>query len=127
MDKVVHFEIPGDDVERMREFYKKVFGWTIIAMPTMGYTMVHTGPTDPTNGMVQENAFINGGMLKRQEPITRPVITIDVASIEKASEAITGNGGEVIRGKEQVGDMGYAAYFKDSEGNVLGLWENIKK
>jgi len=23
----------------------------------------------------------------------------------------------------QVGDMGYAAYFKDTEGNIIGLWQ----
>lgn len=23
-----------------------------------------------------------------------------------------------------VGDMGFAAYFEDSEGNLMGLWEN---
>ncbi len=26
-------------------------------------------------------------------------------------------------GKTPVGDMGFAAYFKDTEGNVIGLWE----
>ena len=26
--------------------------------------------------------------------------------------------------KMAVGDMGFAAYFKDSEGNVMGLWQN---
>jgi len=35
-------------------------------------------------------------------------------------------GGKVIRPKMAVGDMGFAAYFKDSEGNVIGLWENAK-
>ncbi|MDQ3462367.1 MAG: VOC family protein [Actinomycetota bacterium] len=28
------------------------------------------------------------------------------------------------RGRVAVGDMGFAGYFKDPEGNVLGLWEN---
>ncbi|WP_370465452.1 VOC family protein [Mumia sp. ZJ1417] len=26
--------------------------------------------------------------------------------------------------KEKVGDMAYAAYFGDPEGNIVGLWEN---
>jgi predicted enzyme related to lactoylglutathione lyase len=26
--------------------------------------------------------------------------------------------------KLAVGDMGYAAYFTDSEGNLIGLWQN---
>ena len=32
-------------------------------------------------------------------------------------------GGSTVRGKEPVGDMGFAAYFTDSEGNLVGLWE----
>ena len=34
-------------------------------------------------------------------------------------------GGEVVRGKMQVGEMGHAAYFKDTEGNIIGLWQII--
>lgn len=26
-----------------------------------------------------------------------------------------------------VGNMGYSSYFKDPEGNVIGLWEMMKK
>ncbi|VVB85161.1 Uncharacterised protein [uncultured archaeon] len=27
MEKVVHFEIPADDLERAQKFYRNVFGW----------------------------------------------------------------------------------------------------
>lgn len=27
-------------------------------------------------------------------------------------------------GKQTVGDMGFAAYFKDPEGNSMGLWQD---
>ncbi len=127
MDKVVHFELPADDIERAKKFYEQVFKWHIITMPNEGYVMLHTGPTNDQDGMVKESGFINGGMLKRQAPINQLVITIDVASIDDASKEIKAQGGTVIRGKEPVGDIGYAAYFKDSEGNVLGLWENTRK
>jgi predicted enzyme related to lactoylglutathione lyase len=26
--------------------------------------------------------------------------------------------------KSPVGDLGYAAYFTDTEGNLMGLWQN---
>ncbi len=26
---VVHFEVPGDDVEKLRKFYSDLFGWKI--------------------------------------------------------------------------------------------------
>ena len=126
MDKVVHFEIPADEVKRAEAFYQKVFGWSVNSIPAMRYTIVRTVDVDE-QFMPKEAGAINGGMRKRQEPITRHVITIQVASIDRASKKINAQGGTIVRGKMQVGDMGYAAYFKDTEGNVLGLWETIKK
>jgi uncharacterized protein len=91
-------------------------------MPDMGYTMVSTTPTDD-QGAPKDPGAINGGMLKREDPVTSPVITIDVDDIDKALETIGSNGGSTVQGKQSVMDMGFSAYFKDSEGNVMGLWE----
>jgi predicted enzyme related to lactoylglutathione lyase len=46
MDKVVHFEIPVDDVERARGFYGTVFDWSIVPMDEADYTLVLTTPVD---------------------------------------------------------------------------------
>lgn len=125
MNKVVHFEIPADNIERVRGFYADVFGWKINAMPDMDYTIFHTGPTDE-KGMALEKGFINGGMMKRAGEIKNPVITIDVADIDEYAKKIITAGGRVIRPKMDVGDIGYAAYFRDTEGNIMGLWQNKK-
>jgi predicted enzyme related to lactoylglutathione lyase len=29
----------------------------------------------------------------------------------------------VLSPRQPVGDMGFAAYFRDTEGNVVGLWQ----
>ena len=42
--RVVHFEIPFENGDRAREFYRQVFDWSLQSMPDMGYTMVSTGP-----------------------------------------------------------------------------------
>lgn len=76
--------------------------------------------------MLKNPGVINGGMLKRQEPIKNPVITINVESIDEAHKKIEAAGGKVIRDKLPVGDIGFASYFRDTEGNVVGLWENVK-
>jgi len=124
MDKVVHFEIPADDVERAKKFYKKVFDWKMESFPDMEYTMIQTTAVDEKH-MATEPGAINGGMMKRQDPVKCPVITIDVQNIEETMKNVKKMGGELVRGKMQVGDMGYAAYFKDTEGNIIGLWQNI--
>lgn len=122
--EVVHFEIPADNVERARKFYQETFGWQINAMPEMDYTMVGTTPSDE-NGRPTQPGSINGGLLKREEPVKCPVVTIRVDDIDSAARAIAKNGGKMTRKKEPIGDgsIGFAAYFKDSEGNVVGLFQ----
>jgi len=126
MDKVQHFEIPAAKVERARKFYTDTFGWNAMDIPNMDYTMLHTGKTDK-KGMIEEKGVINGGMMKKQGKLKNPIITITVDSIEDAALKIKKNGGKLIIDKMPAGDMGYTAYFEDSEGNVMGLWQNARK
>ncbi len=120
--KVVHFEIPADDVERASAFYANAFGWKLTSMPEMGYTILATTPTDE-RGMPAEPGAINGGMFAREPDISTPIVTIDVDDMDAALAKVQELGGAVVRGREAVGDMGFAAYFTDSEGNLMGLWQ----
>jgi len=121
--RVVHFEIPFDDADRASRFYKDVFDWQLVPLPEMSYTMVSTGPTSQ-QGPPEEPGFINGGMLQRGPPVGGPVITIEVEDIDTCLDQIEKLGGTTVQAKLAVGEMGFSAYFKDSEGNVTGLWQN---
>ena len=37
--RVVHFELPADDMERAKAFYAEAFGWTLSTMPEFNYTL----------------------------------------------------------------------------------------
>jgi uncharacterized protein len=127
MNKVVHFEIPYDDAERAKKFYTNVFGWEKQEIPDMSYTMVRTAEVDE-NFMLKEPGAINGGMYKRGGDAAKgPVIVIDVESAEEHVKKVEEAGGKVTRAKHQVGDMGFYAQVSDTEGNIIGIWENIKK
>jgi|SRR3989344_6562990 len=126
MDKVVHFEIPAENVQRAQDFYKNVFDWKINAMPEMKYTILHTVEVDD-KFMPKESGAINGGMFTRAEDLKNPIIIMDVKNLDESIEKVKSQGGVIVRERRQVGDMGYVAYFKDTEGNVLGIWETIKK
>lgn len=122
--RVVHFEIPFDDGDRARGFYREALGWNVAQMPEMDYTMAVCGPTTD-QGMPSEPGFINGGMFRREEgPLRGPVIVVDVESIDPALKRIEELGGATVIARMPVGEMGFVAYFRDPEGNVLGLWEN---
>jgi predicted enzyme related to lactoylglutathione lyase len=120
--RVVHFEVPFDDADRARQFYADVFGWQITPMPEMNYTIVSTGPAGD-DGMPSEPGYIGGGMMERQQPATSPVITLEVDDIDATINAIEKHGGAAAGEKMAVGEMGFAAYFTDSEGNLMGLWQ----
>ena len=69
MPKIVHFEIPSDDIERSRNFYSELFGWNIEkwtgSMPAtaegMEYWLLSTVDD-------KGNKATTGGMMKRQSP-----------------------------------------------------------
>jgi uncharacterized protein len=125
MRKVVHFEIPADDLDRARAFYDSVFGWQVTTMPVPGgeYTSAVTTPTDDQTQMPKEPGAINGGMMQRTEHTPSPVITIDVDAIDDALAEVEAKGGSTVLPRTPIEGMGAFAYFKDTEGNVMGLWE----
>jgi uncharacterized protein len=122
--RVVHFEIPYDDGDRARGFYEKAFGWQLMSLPEMGYTLATSGPSGDEGPT--EPGFINGGMMERQGPFTAPNIVIDVDNIEDALQAVNDAGGSTVAERQAVGDMGFSAYFTDTEGNLIGLWETAR-
>jgi predicted enzyme related to lactoylglutathione lyase len=123
MAGIVHFEIPADDQGRATEFYKAAFDWTINPMPEMDYNVVLTTPTDETTGMPKDPGAINGGLFAREGELKTPIITVDVEDIDASLARIESLGGAVVKPKDAIPGMGYYAYFKDPEGNVLGLWQ----
>jgi len=123
MDSVVHFEIPAKDVKRASTFYTKAFGWTFNQFPGFEYWSVGTTMSDK-NGMPTSPGAINGGMGKKgQMAPDQVVVTVHVKDIDSALENIKKLGGKQVGQKMPVGDMGFSAYFSDTEGNVIGLWQ----
>ena len=123
--RVVHFEIPVDDGDRARSFYKEIFGWQLQEMPEMSYTLVMSGPSGDQGPT--EPGYINGGLMSRSESLAgATVVVVDVEDIAAALEKIGSLGGSTVQAKLPVGDMGFSAYAKDSEGNVIGLWQTAR-
>jgi predicted enzyme related to lactoylglutathione lyase len=128
MDKVVHFEIPVDDAARAEEFYRSIFDWELNDVDMGGgnvYTTVTTTPIDEQSRMPTEPGAINGGLMRRSSDTPGPVITIGVDAIDDSLKKVEAGGGSIVQPRTEIPDMGAFAYFKDSEGNVVGLWETF--
>ena len=126
MDKVQHFEIPADDLIRAKKFYGEVFNWKLVDAPGMpNYVMAYTTEVDAAH-MAKEPNVINGGITKRESIAPAPLVAVTVDSIESALVKVKAAGGSVLSEIRKVGDMGLYAYVKDTEDNVVGVWQNLK-
>ena len=121
---VVHFEIPADDVEKLRKFYGELFGWKIEKMPgPVEYWGIATVPVDE-KGMPQRPG-VNGGMMKRQNPENKPVNYIAVESVDEYVKKIEALGGRVIVPKMEVPGIGWWALALDPEGNQFAIMQSV--
>jgi predicted enzyme related to lactoylglutathione lyase len=125
MDKVVHFEIPVDDADRSRAFYRAAFDWGLQPMEGYDYTVALTTPVDEETQVPTEPGAINGGLAPRTAETPTPRIVIQVDSIDESLKKIEAEGGSTVAPRAEMPGMGAYAYFKDTEGNLLGLWETL--
>lgn len=118
----VHFEIPVDDVEKMRRFYSKAFGWKIERMPgPMEYWNIETVPVDEKGVPVRRG--VNGGLIKKERSEQSPLSYIGVESLDECTKKVESAGGKVLMRKEEVPGMGWWALIQDPEGNSFGLFQ----
>ena len=61
--------------------------------------------------------------MHRSKETPNPVITIGVDSVEEALKKVEAEGGTVVTPSTPIPGMGVFGYFKDSEGNVMGLFQ----
>ncbi len=130
MDRVCHFEIPYGDKERLQKFYSEVFGWNFFDAPMeheAPYTFAFSTEVDETTHMPREVGGINGGIYPRgDQGAQSPVIVLEVADCAQRMKDVQAGGGQVLFGPQQVGDMGVYAQVKDTEDNIIGLWQSLK-
>ena len=123
MPRPIHFEIHASDPERVQHFYRKLFGWQFQKWEgPMEDWLVTTGP-DAEPG-------INGGLLRRQGPpaserqvVNAYVCTVGVDSVNEALGAAGELGGTVAVPRMLVPGMGWLAYVKDPDGNIVGIMQ----
>ena len=122
MNRVIHFEIQADNVDRAQKFYENALGWKFRQMMKkdeggMNYWGIETG----------EGPGINGGLYERSaasEPFHLYDCTILVENIDNAIAAVKANGGMITRDKSEIPNVGFFAGCKDTEGNRFGMMQS---
>ncbi len=122
-NRVIHFEIQADNIERAKTFYEKALGWKIDQLMKkeeggMDYWGVTTG--DPNT------PGINGGLYQRPPSGDKFYLydcTVLVPDIDEAIAAVKANGGTITREKSELPGVGFFASGLDTEGNRFGLMQ----
>ena len=122
MAKVVHFEIPFDNKARATKFYTEVFDWALTEYPEMDYVAARTTEVDAKR-MPKEPGAINGGLFQRPKEAPTPTIYVAVDSIDEALKKVKTAGGTVVTPNTPIPGMGAYARIRDTEGNVVGLFQ----
>jgi predicted enzyme related to lactoylglutathione lyase len=122
---IAHFEIPASDVEKLRKFYSKLFGWRIErSSGPIPYWIIETVPVDEKGTPLRPG--VNGGMYKKDRPEFKPVNYISVESIDEYIEKIKALGGKIVQPKQEVPDVGWIAIALDPEGNHFAMLQPMR-
>jgi predicted enzyme related to lactoylglutathione lyase len=122
---IVHFEIYVTDMNRARAFYEAMLDTKLAPMPNPVPDVpmdMWFFPMDPENGM---NSYGAGGMLVKQEGFepgqggTLVYFGCNDCAVEAARAAE--HGGIIVQGKMALGEHGFCALVRDTEGNLVGL------
>jgi len=112
---IVHVEIPSADVTANAKFYQDLFGWKIMPMPEMNYTMWEA--EDGTGG-----GFPG---ISDEAPAGKVIVYIASDDIDTDLKQVVKLGGKVIHKKMEIPQMGWFAMFEDLSENVLALYTSM--
>ncbi|PZF71405.1 VOC family protein [Taibaiella soli] len=113
------FEIPVTDMQRAKNFYDKVFDINIAVDNMMGMEMGFL-PFEDGNGKVS-GALVKSDMHKPSMDGALVYLNAN-PDIQKVVDRVESAGGKVVMPKTLINEqVGYMAFFTDTEGNKMGL------
>jgi uncharacterized protein len=114
---VVHFEILGKDVDKLKSYYSDLFGWEINSDNPINYGIVQREGNVSGDGI-----GIGGGLGAAPEGYPGHVtFYIEVPDVEAALAKAESLGGSRMMGPEKVMDGVEIGLFNDPEGHMVGV------
>jgi uncharacterized protein len=120
---VVHFEIIGNDPERLRRYYHELFGWEFDTSGPVAKAVSQQGNygfVDPRTST--DGAGIPGGVGGGPGYEGHVIFYVGVPDVEAALQKAEGLGGTRRMGPEQApGTDLVVGHFTDPEGHLIGV------
>jgi predicted enzyme related to lactoylglutathione lyase len=114
---VVHFEIVGQDPNKLQSYYSELFGWEFNADNPMSYGVVQR-----EGNLSADGAGIGGGVGRGPDGYPGHVtFYIEVPDVEAALAKAESLGGSRVMGPEKVMERIEIGLFNDPEGHLVGV------
>ena len=113
----VHVELNTTDVAKAKDFYSKLFDWTLEDMAM--------GPSD-TYTIIKVGEGTGGGILKNPMPGVPSfwlayVLVDDIGAATKKAASL---GAKVVKDSVEVPNMGWFSIIEDPTGAAVALWQS---
>lgn len=124
-NSVVWFEIYVQDMQRARKFYEAVLDVKLEKMPAPTAEMSMEMWAFPSDKATAHTSYGACGMLVKMEGFSSSgggaVVYFGCKDCAIEASRVAASGGEVVREKTSIGEHGFIALARDTEGNILGF------
>lgn len=115
-NRLSHFAIHTDNIDRAKNFYEQVFDWGFAAYGPPDFMQIKA---DQTEG----GEFIGALQSRKYSPLPEKIIglecTISVDNVDVIIQKVEQNGGQILMPKTAIPSVGWITKFLDTEGNLV--------
>lgn len=115
-NKLKHFAIYIDNMDRAKTFYSNLFGWGFNSYGPDDFLQIKDSRTE-------ESQLIGALQSRKYSPLNEKIIgyecSIEVENIDTTILAIINNKGIIVMPKTEIPYVGWLVKFLDTEGNIV--------
>ncbi len=123
-NKMTHFAIHIDDMERAKNFYEEVFEWGFASYGPPDFLQIKADKT--------ENGELIGALQSRKySPLPEKIVglecTVSVENVDTIIDKVKAGGGKILMEKTAIPYVGWLTKFLDTEGNLICAMQTDNK
>ena len=115
-NKLSHFAIHIDEIDRAKIFYESVFEWGFSSYGPSDFLQIKSDQSE-------DGELIGAIQARKYSPISEPIkgfeCTIAVEDVDDIISRVKANKGTIVLDKTAIPYVGWIAKFLDTEGNLV--------
>jgi len=115
-NKLTHFAIHIDNMDRAKKFYDEVFNWGFNSYGPDDFVQIKSNKTD-------DGELIGALQARKYSSVSENLIGLEcsfsVENIDELIKKVTESGGQILMPKTAIPQVGWVTKFLDTEGNLI--------